>query len=92
MFDIVRIGPNHAWDENFVIRQFEPRPCFPFVFVARVRGFDKQSHGLRFQSDGKDLHAVHIMDVRAFIVAPADVQPNAIGWDIRQSVIEGFHL
>jgi hypothetical protein len=91
MLDIVAVRPDHARDQNLVVRELDGFPRLPFMFVARVRAFDEQRHRLCSNSNREDPPAVHVVDVRALIIAPADMHPDAIRRNVRERMIESFH-
>src|SRR4051794_14071683 len=66
-------------DQNLVVGDIDVREVLPFVIVARVGGLDADGlrAGLERQID--DLQERQIVGVRAFVVAPADVQPHPVG-------------
>ena len=52
---------------------------FPFVVVARIGGLDADRLHPRLERDVDDLGHRQIVGVRPFVIAPADVQPHAVG-------------
>ena len=67
-------------------------PGFPFVLVARIRAFDQQGLWLHFDGDGEDFLAVHIVNMGALVIAPADMKPDAVRRNVGERVIERFDL
>ena len=59
----------------------------PFVVVARIGGFDADRLRARLEGEVDDLRERQIVGVRPFVVAPADVQPHAVG---RQALGRGI--
>ena len=52
---------------------------FPFVIVTRVGGLDADCLRPRLEGYVDDFQQRQIVGVRAFVIAPADVQPHAVG-------------
>ena len=92
MLDVVGARCDHAGDEDFIVREFDFGPGFPLVLVTWIRAFDEQRHRLHFDRDRKYLHAIHVIDVRALVVAPADVQADAVRGNVGERVIQRLDL
>ena len=55
------------------------REVLPFVIVARIGGLDADGLRARLERQVDDLQQRQIVGVRAFVVAPADMQPHPVG-------------
>ena len=64
----------------------------PLVFVAGVGAFEGDRLGARLQHDAEDLLERDVAVVRPFVVAPAQVQAQAVGGDVPERVVERFDI
>ena len=71
-----------------MVRYFGVFYVFPFMFMARVGALEQDGVGPRLHQDGENLGQREIVGVRAFVIAPADMQPHAISGNIRRRRID----
>ena len=64
----------------------------PFMAVAGVGGFKQDEGGGDFHQQGKHLGHVDVADMRAFVIAPADVQADAVTRQAVQRVLQRFDM
>jgi hypothetical protein len=91
-FHVIGGGGKDAGDEDLIGGKLVGLPDFPFMLVAGVGAFDEHAHRLRFEGNGEDGREREVVDMGTFIVAPADVETNAIGGNVGEGVIERFEV
>src|SRR5580765_456352 len=92
MFDEISGVVDHPGEENFSLRQLYLLPNLPFMAMARVGRFDGDSRDVGFKHDIDDIAQCDVAVVRAFVVAPANVDAHLFGWDRLERVIETFDM
>ena len=88
MLDKIVGGVDHAGNENLVLGNFHRLHVLPFVVVPRIGRLNADRLRYRLERDVDDPGERQIVRVRAFVIAPADVQPHAIGGQARCGRIE----
>ena len=68
-----------AGNEDLVVGNLDFFEVFPFVIVPRVGGLDRERLRVRLEGERQDFLKRQVEAVRAFVVAPADVQAHAVG-------------
>ena len=79
MLDEIRRRIDDAGNEDLVVGDFYRLEVLPFVVVARIGGLDADRLHARLEGDVDDLGHRQIVGVRPLVIAPADVQPHAVG-------------
>ena len=64
----------------------------PFVAVAGVGGLEEEVAGADLHQDREDLGHVDVADVRALVVAPADVDADAVLGDAVERVVQRLDM
>ncbi len=91
MFDKIRGGIDNARDENFPVRKPHVFPHLPLMGMSWIRRFDRIRTRPYLQHEVNDVFERHIMRVRPFVIAPANIVADLVFRDIAKGVIEGFH-
>src|SRR6476659_9683991 len=61
---------------------------FVFVLMARIGKLDRQTTHVRAVELRQDRGHGDVVDVRAIVVAPADMQTDTIAWDVGKTRID----
>src|SRR3984885_1473622 len=88
MLDVVAGGVDHAGDERQRAGNGDVLEDAPFVGVPGVGVFETERADVGAGHDGEDLAEFDVVVMRSFVVAPADVQPDPVGVDALESVVQ----
>ena len=92
VLDVVGTGVDHARDEHFVGRQGYLGKHRPLVLVARISPLDRETARIHLIDDFQNLGQGHVVVVWTRVVAPADVNPDPVGIDPLESVVEDLDV
>ena len=88
MFDVVGRGIDDTGDEIHVRRQAMTLEVAVFVLVARIRHRDHQRANMRLVQLRQNRFERNVVIVRSLVIAPAHVQPYAVGRDLFDRAID----
>ena len=80
---------DHAGDDDLVGIERKVLQHSVFVRMARIGERQHEAADIQLAQDRHDLVQLHIAVVRAFVIAPARVQPDAVARDVDQRRIDG---
>jgi hypothetical protein len=92
VLDEIRRRVDDTRNEDFVVGDLDRLEVFPFVVVARIGGLDAERLHLGLERDVDDFCHRQIVGVRPLVVAPADVQPHAVGGQPFDRGVEGCDI
>ncbi len=88
VLDVVGAGVDNARNQNLIGRQRYRFKNGPLVLVARIGSFNREPAGVYLVDDVQDVGQRHVLVVRAGVIAPADVDANALGIKTLQRMVE----
>ena len=62
------------------------------MLVARIGRLDHQRRRFRLQEDRRNFRQRNVVIVRAFVIAPADMKPHALGRDVAHRVVQHLDM
>src|ERR1700692_2145870 len=77
-----------ARSQDLALRQLDVLPDLPFVFMARIGGFDEVGAGTNLENEIDNLPQRDIGRVRSWPASPANVVAHAIFGDALQSMVQ----
>ena len=92
VFNKVRGGIDHAWNQDLLVWNLDRLQVLPFVLVTRVGAFETQRLRAGLEANIDDLAEREVVGVRALVVAPANMKPHRILGDSDGRRIEGFDV
>ena len=92
MLDVVGAGVDDAGDQHLVVRDLRIAPHRPFMRMPRIGRLERDRLRLRLQDDRQHLLQRNVEVVRAFVVAPAQMQPRRTRRHIGQRVVHRLDL
>ena len=90
MLDIIGRRIDHSGQQELVVGKRKILPNGPFVGMARVCGLDGDGLRVYAKNDLDDLGERDVVGVRAFVVAPADMDANHAGRNVAERMVERF--
>jgi hypothetical protein len=88
MLHVVRRRVDHAGQEQHPVGQGMPREDFVLVLMTGVGERNRERAHLRAVEERQHGREIHVMRVRAVVVPPADVEPDAVGRDVRDRLVD----
>src|ERR1051326_610736 len=92
MFDIIGGRVDNAGQKDFISRQRDFGPHGPLMLMPRVGGFERNGLGFDAKNGFEHLVERNVMGVRALVIAPANVDAQAIRRDIGDRAVERFQV
>src|SRR5215831_16431644 len=92
MLDEISRRIDHAWDDAFPVWQLHFFEDGPFVLVPGVGALKGDRRGPCLQHWLDDLTQGNVVVVRALVVAPAEMQAHARGWDVCGRRVEHLEM
>ena len=92
MLDEIAGGLHHAGDQQHVLRQRMFLERLVFMRVARIGELDRQRADLGLIERRQNGGERHVVDMRAFPVAVADMQPHAVARNAVDAVVDRLHV
>jgi hypothetical protein len=92
MLHVVGGGVDDAGKEEHAFRQPVPGEHPMFVLVARVAQGQRERPHLRAEHDGEHRLQGDVVDMGAVVVAPAEMEPDAVGRDAGGGPVDGLHV
>ena len=88
MFDEVGLRFDDARNQNLSLRQLDRFEYAPFMRVTRIRRLQHDRHRAGAQHDVDHIRERNVAVMRPFVIAPAHVQAQTVGWNVGERVIE----
>src|SRR6516165_3882688 len=82
VLDKIGLRLDRAGDQHLALRQFYVFEDRPFMRMARVGGFEGKAARFGHKDGLDDLSERHVAMVRAFVIAPAEVQAQPLRGDV----------
>ena len=87
MLDEIRHGIDNARNEILVVGQWQQLETAVFVRVPGICEWQNEGADIRLPNDRQDFTQRHVEVVRALVIAPTDMQPNAVAWQVAQALL-----
>src|SRR5262249_49741023 len=88
VLDEICRGIEHAGDQQHVCRQRMLFERLVLVLMTWIGELDRQGADVRAMELGQELRQGDVADVRAIVIAPADMQTDTVAWNAGKTLID----